>query len=621
MTNSDSEPKDSDGRDVDTPITRPNYSQNSLGDINNVNGIISGQNHIKEQPPQYEYNSETQQQQHPLNQRRLATVLYLLTTSLLFADQNLLSPNLTAIAAEFNFSDNERDKKLGGDIAIAFFMVGVPASFLVGCLADVMNHRSLLFLWVILIGEGACMATYWVQTYQQLYWCRALTGCSVGGAMPLIYSVLGDYYEPKERGWVSGAISMGCGVGISVGQGLAGFLGPRFGWRMPFLVVSTPAIVCALGVWLWIGEVERGGGEKRSLLRNGELHSGARIKQNGNVSHEADDGDFEMLGIVDEKEPTCHDDIKPSCKRRVPPWNTIKTEESSQACYVPLSNATTPTTNQPRISETITKFPLSNFYHQSIQLHIQTTKALFKCPSVVLAIFQGAPGCVPWGVVNTYLNDYLSTNRGMSVEGATLIILVFGVGNGAGVTFGGMGSTYLYTNFGPRFPSLFSGCAAILGCFPMWFMINYDFSGNGNNDKNEIDNGDASGSLLIFISISFLAGILSGITGPIVKSTLQNVTLPQMRGQAFALLNTFDDFGRGLGPAFVAWMIENMGGRQNAFNIGVGGWIFCGLLNGFLFWTVEKDEENVRSAVESMLIHHEEEISTGGFVEEDSVAA
>ena len=31
-----------------------------------------------------------------------------------------------------------------GDIAIAFFMVGVPASFLVGCLADVMDKKFLL---------------------------------------------------------------------------------------------------------------------------------------------------------------------------------------------------------------------------------------------------------------------------------------------------------------------------------------------------------------------------------------------------------------------------------------------------------------------------------------------
>mmetsp|Transcript_15971 Transcript_15971/g.22237 ORF Transcript_15971/g.22237 Transcript_15971/m.22237 type:complete len:137 (+) Transcript_15971:150-560(+) len=73
--------------------------------------------------------------------RRWAVSLYTLTTILLFADQNLLSPNLSAIAEEFQFDDFERDKKLGGDIALAFWILGAPASFLIGCLADQTDRR------------------------------------------------------------------------------------------------------------------------------------------------------------------------------------------------------------------------------------------------------------------------------------------------------------------------------------------------------------------------------------------------------------------------------------------------------------------------------------------------
>ena len=64
------------------------------------------------------------------------------------------------IASEFRFDDDERDRKLGGKVAIAFFMVGLPASFVVGCLAEVVIRRGLLFLIVVLVGEGACLATY-----------------------------------------------------------------------------------------------------------------------------------------------------------------------------------------------------------------------------------------------------------------------------------------------------------------------------------------------------------------------------------------------------------------------------------------------------------------------------
>lgn len=43
--------------------------------------------------------------------KHYATTLMCLTVAFLFADQNLLAPNLTRIAREFNFSDQMRDDK------------------------------------------------------------------------------------------------------------------------------------------------------------------------------------------------------------------------------------------------------------------------------------------------------------------------------------------------------------------------------------------------------------------------------------------------------------------------------------------------------------------------------
>jgi sugar phosphate permease len=85
---------------------------------------------------------------------------------------------------------------------------------------------------------------------------------------------------------------------------------------------------------------------------------------------------------------------------------------------------------------------------------------------------------------------------------------------------------------------------AMFGCLPFWILLNYI---NAN-----------SGFVRIGV-VSVLAGAGSGATGPIVKATLQNITLPKARGQAFALFNTFDDFGRGLGPLFVSLLIVDLG--------------------------------------------------------------
>jgi len=154
-------------------------------------------------------------------QRKWALSLFAITTILLFADQNLLAPNLSQAAEEFGFDDIERDEKLGGHIALAFFLLGAPASFLVGCAADSDSvSRSWLFGIIVIIGEGACMATYFTTTYSGLFVTRALTGFSVGGALPLLSSVLADWYPPERRSAVMAFVGIGMGVGISLGQGL-----------------------------------------------------------------------------------------------------------------------------------------------------------------------------------------------------------------------------------------------------------------------------------------------------------------------------------------------------------------------------------------------------------------
>lgn len=110
-----------------------------------------------------------------------------------------------------------------------------------------------------------------------------------------------------------------------------------------------------------------------------------------------------------------------------------------------------------------------------------------------------------------------------------MVILIFGMGNFFGLLLGGGFASRLYL-VDKRYPALLAGSMAIGGCFPFWILLNWI---------------DRDSNIVFLIVVGVSAGILSGGTGPIVKATLQNVTLPHARGQAFALFNTFDDFGRG----------------------------------------------------------------------------
>ncbi len=50
----------------------------------------------------------------PLAQRVYMVAIFTLTAALLYADQNLMAPNLTAIAREFHFNDEQRDRRARG---------------------------------------------------------------------------------------------------------------------------------------------------------------------------------------------------------------------------------------------------------------------------------------------------------------------------------------------------------------------------------------------------------------------------------------------------------------------------------------------------------------------------
>ena len=168
--------------------------------------------------------------------RRFVVAMYIISLTLLYSDYNLLAPNLSAVGKEFGMTDEERDVKLGGQVALAFFLVGAPASFLIGWLADAFP-RPQLFACTILIGELACFSTYFVTTFGGLFATRTLTGISVGGSLPIVYSVLGDLYQAEGRNAISGVVATATGIGLGVGQALAGFLGPTYGKFLLFSCV------------------------------------------------------------------------------------------------------------------------------------------------------------------------------------------------------------------------------------------------------------------------------------------------------------------------------------------------------------------------------------------------
>lgn len=194
-----------------------------------------------------------------------------LTTFFLFADQNLMAPNLTQIARDFGLSDLERDQKLGGDIALVFWMLGGVVSLTVGYLTDRIPRRA-LFAAILFVGEIPCFLTGFARDYDDLFWLRAATGLGIGGAMPILYSLLGDWFSAKNRAKATAVLGFSMGLGIALGQLIAGFLGPTYGWRLPFIVVSAPNFLLSILFLLTTREPVRGQSEEALAALAAEGH-------------------------------------------------------------------------------------------------------------------------------------------------------------------------------------------------------------------------------------------------------------------------------------------------------------------------------------------------------------
>ena len=163
--------------------------------------------------------------------------------ALVYSVHNLLAPNMTAMASMWNFSAVERDEYLGGQLTLIFYAPGVIFAILFGYLSGAYS-RKLLFVCLIVVTALPTFMITWVTTFHQLAWARAVTGMGIGGVLPVVYSMIGDWFPAQQRSAATAYVTAACGGGILVGQLVAASLG-KFDWRWPFLFFSIPMLLCA----------------------------------------------------------------------------------------------------------------------------------------------------------------------------------------------------------------------------------------------------------------------------------------------------------------------------------------------------------------------------------------
>jgi MFS transporter, ACS family, D-galactonate transporter len=146
-----------------------------------------------------------------------------------YMDRQMLStmkPSMMIDIAELQTAAN-----FGRLMAIFLWIYGIMSPF-AGMIADRVNRKWLivgsLFVW-----SAVTLAMGYAQTFDQLYWLRAVMGVSEALYIPAGLSLIADYHSDKTRSLAIG-IHM---TGLYMGQALGGFgatIASAFSWKAAF---------------------------------------------------------------------------------------------------------------------------------------------------------------------------------------------------------------------------------------------------------------------------------------------------------------------------------------------------------------------------------------------------
>ena len=514
-------------------------------------------------------------------------------------------------------------------MSVGFFLVGGACGLLVGYATDSPSirqklSRTKLFAAVVVLGETGCIGTYMCSTYRQLLLCRVITGIAVGGASPIIYSILGDLWGATSRVLVATLVGLSMSFGAAFGQVLAAYLAPQFGWRAPFLAVAGPAVGCAVLLMLAteppalrtaltaVGGTPEGqymGAQAEEGLSPGGSSSDS-LSGSGSSSGSSSGFGFEVVTLTGSADSAAAE------------WSQSPVKQRTSVAIGTGAGAASPTKLrllQPASTSADSDSDMQAQGSEAIPSLQDRLREVFRANTACLVFLQGIFGCVPWAILGVYFNDFLQHDLRLSVHTSTMLMTTFGVGAACGQIGGGALGQKLF-NADPRKQSVLMGITTTLGTVPLLLIINNptfltpqgagvvsaEHSGSGAagrvaalRDGSEPDSpfsqvhgvsGSAyAGPETYIFLLFFAAGLLAAVTGPNVRSVLQNITDPHNRGLAFALFALCDDVGKGAGPYAVARLIAWTGSRKAAFDIGILSWLVSGSLCLCMYLTVRWD--------------------------------
>lgn len=172
-------------------------------------------------------------------------------------DRQILGVLAAPIKADLGLTDTQLG--LLGGLAFALFYtgLGIPIAWL----ADRKRRTSIITIAVTVwsIFTALCGAAH---GFWQLFIARMGVGVGEAGGVAPSYSLIADYFPPKQRARALAIFSFGIPIGSALGIFFGGWIASNLHWRAAFLIIGLAGLPVALLVWTNIPEPPRGGLEE-----------------------------------------------------------------------------------------------------------------------------------------------------------------------------------------------------------------------------------------------------------------------------------------------------------------------------------------------------------------------
>jgi MFS family permease len=157
-----------------------------------------------------------------------------------YIDRNVIFALFEPIKRDLALTDSQL-----GWLGSAYIFVFSVAALPFGVISDLRSRRAVIAGGVT-VWSAFTFLSGLVNTFGQLFVCRALVGVGEAAYGPAASSLVADYFPGRGRAVAMGILSSGIALGGVLGLLLGGHLEGVYGWRVAFMTVGVPGFILAV---------------------------------------------------------------------------------------------------------------------------------------------------------------------------------------------------------------------------------------------------------------------------------------------------------------------------------------------------------------------------------------